>query len=268
MKYIILLLILLMSFIIIKYTKEKFIDIDGKQLLTEFVYDEDIVREQLHKLQTNDVDVINKYNELQKLKEYLIEKQLKEHVENLESVKLNYENTKKKLYSLIYNNYKPNLDNFDEKQLEYIDKLNSTIEPTTNQVYGNEASKLSLLSNFGGPRSTNLELQLNQFKNDYYVININGNRLYYNNNIVKVDEWDDNNKKPFLFQIIKIFDLHHLNQFAPNINSENIIQFNFPFRLILKEDDKKNLFVTVKDGNISIRPLTKNDIKYQIFIKN
>ena len=267
MKYIILLLILLMSFIIIKYTKEKFIDIDGKQLLTEFVYDEDIVREQLNKLQTNDVAVIKKYNELQQIKEYLIEKQLKEHVENLESVKLNYENTKKKLYSLIYNNYKPNLDNFDEKQLEYIDKLNSMIDPnnTTNQVY--KPKELSLLSNFGGPRSTNLELQLNRFKNDYYVININGNRLSYDSNTV-VKDWDHSNKQPFLFQIIKIFDLHHLNQFAPNINSENIIQFNFPFRLILKEDDKKNLFVTVKDGNISIRPLTKNDIKYQIFIKN
>lgn len=267
MKYIILLLILLMCFIIIKYTKEKFIDIDGKQLLTEFVYDEDIVRAQLNQLQTTDKAVIDKYNELQQLKEFLIEKKLKDHVENLESVKSNYENTKKKLYSLIYNNYKPNLDNFDEKQLEYIDKLNSIIDPnnTINQVY--KPKELSLLSNFGGPGSTNLELQLNQFKNDYYVININGNILYYNNTVT-VDDWDHTNKQQFLFQIIKIFDLHHLNQLAPNINSENIIQFNFPFILILKEEDKEKLFVTVKDGNISIRPLTKNDIKYQIFIQN
>jgi len=260
MKYIILILILLMCLIIIRYTKEQFISYTD--MISQFKTDEDIFRTYLNKENKLDQAILDKYKELQELREYLIQKKYKDRIEDLEKVKINYDNTKKKLYKLMYNSYKPNNNNFQEKQMEFKNKLKLFIdnEKQSNKVINEK--ELVLTNNKNKP------ISLTNYKNDFYIINLNGNRLKYDCKKYYEASWTPKTDEigKFLFHIIKIIDLHHFNQFIHIKQNDDI--FSYPLYLIIKPDcDNIDNFITIKNNDLSIQPLNKKILQHQIFYK-
>ena len=123
MKVLIIILILLICFIIIKSNYESFQGLGGTA--TDEYYN---IKEVLDKNGLLDTTIIEKLNEYKKLKDTLENKQITEIKEDIGELKRRYNNTKIQLENILFNKFRPNRLNFNNKQQDFKLKLNSFID--------------------------------------------------------------------------------------------------------------------------------------------
>ena len=315
MKTLIIIILIILCLIIIKKHIEPFITLaDYEDMLSK---DEDLKRAYLNKMAQDDKYILDKYRELNDLKNYIKNNQFNVIKSNLEAIKKQYNDTKIKLERLIFNKYKTNSINFYEYNNEFKQKLMSFINDiNTHEVtdYGNtdptctesgsvqwkftdndNISSIKTLDDnlMNDNRCCKKEtitkcktkykeelnkinqqklvlqnkdqvLELNKYKYDLYIINVNGGYLTHTTDIKNNDL---NNIGNLLFRVVKIDNLNHLNNFLQN--KLNYTDVEFPLNIIYKEPQSQSEIhcITLNNKQLSLQELNKDIIKDQIFYK-
>ena len=170
---------------------------------------------------------------------------------------------KKKLENLLYNKFKPNRNNFYEKNTNFILKMKSFLsnlkETTPKSTDVEIKNKLVLKPN--DQNSSNIEL--NKIDNQIYVVNINRSCLMYNGNKQYMTGTCNLEDNRFLFRVVEIYDEYHFNQFLTSNKISQSDDYRFPFYLIIPYSDYKKA-IAIKNNMLSINPINDLDTRENI----
>ena len=277
-KIFILVIILVCVFNFILFNKETFYQnyggseplpevtaIKENQILNILKNDPDIYRKYLKNLNDSDQEILDLYQEYSDLRDYIKEKKFDNLNKNLNQLRNNYNNTKKKLERILYNKYNPNKINFYDENQEFKDRMKTFIsslkdikEGVPQKYYEN---KLTLYPN----DKKSLKIELNKIQEQIYLFNLNGSCLKYNDDKNYIYSTCSNTDNSFWFRVAKIYDKYHFNQFIKNNKITGSQSFNYPLYLIIPYNDYDNA-VTIKDNQLSIQSLDDESVREnQIF---
>ena len=265
-------------------------NLDKYKLLSK---DDAIMREILKK--PDDDEIIQKYKEYTDLKNYLIKTNLEQVKDKMSDIKTKFNKNKKELEILLYNKYKPNYNNYNEKNNEYYEQvhnfINNYIILNKFQNEEDDSEQISrCIQNFHGPcynvfannlYENNKHISLTRMieSSNTYVINLNN--LLLNYLLTNTDEYNEqsqfklnelnfdySNREPFYFQLHKINNNNQLNNFI--IDGESLqYSFVYPLYIIMPSGidlvkfDKHLL--TIRNNKLSLEPINNKNIRYQIF---
>lgn len=269
-KIFILVIILVCVFNFILYNKESFYQgpeplpevtaIKENQILNILKNDPDIYRKYLKNLSDNDQEILDLYQEYSDLRDYIKEKKFDDLNKNLNQLRNNYNNTKKKLERILYNKYNPNKNNFYDENKEFKDRMKTFIlnlkdieKGTPEKVYEN---KLTLYPN----DKKSLKIELNKIEEQIYLFNLNGSCLKYNGDKNYIYTTCNNTDNTFWFRVAKIFDKYHFNQFIKNNKIVSSQSYNYPLYLIIPYNNYNNA-ITIKDNQLTIESLDDESIR-------
>ena len=236
MKVLIIILILLICFIIIKSNYESFEGLGGTTTV-----DYNYIEELLDKNGLLDKTIINKLDEYKKLKDTLENKQITEIKEDIGELKRRYNNTKIQLENILFNKFRPNRLDFNNKQQDFKLKLNSFI--------GDLKGEKIKITNYG---SIDTEQCGNKWKLPDNVPPINNKDIKgINDNIIKPKYFNPNtncctseNKDSCIYQY-----------------KQNVKLYN-EYKVVLKNQNNKQLELNKIKDNIYLVNLNSQIINY------
>lgn len=299
MKNIFIVLIIIIIISLISYNHDNFKNYKHnydheKQKLNKYKLlskDDLVLRELLQKNQ--DDELVKKFKEYSNLKNYLIKTNLENVKYKINDIKSKYNKNKKELEILLYSKFKPNLDNYYEKNNDYYEQLHNFMNNYIIQNKFKDENVNSIkrcitngpelcyyvLSNYLIENEKKISLTRVDKKNNLYTIDLNNLTLEYNlkdqiydkTSQFKLNETeydplnkhDENYINKFYFLLQKIININQLNSFM--INEDTVKStFKYPLYILVPYNYTKHL-LTMRNNELSLEPINNDNLKNQIF---
>ena len=240
MKVLIIIFILLICFIIIKSNYESFQGLGGTTT-AEYEDIEDI--EVLVKNNLLDKTIKNKLAEYKQLKENIETNQINNIETDIESLKKRYNNTKIQLENILFNKFKPNRLDFNEKQKAFKFKLNSFIDDL-------KGEKLKI-TNYG---SVDTEVCRDKWRLPENVPPINNKEIKNENDVTIRSSYFDSETRCCLDKVSKD---ECIKKYKRNIKLYN------EYKLVLKNQNNKKIELNKINDDLYIINLNNKILSYK-----